>query len=148
MYFQQSDDGRGNETKYQILTEKKPLVSYSWVICVSLVLGLAIFSTKMNSLSRASTNFETTSEVSLTMTAFNEYGNVKSKMFPYPFLEDSLLIEPFKNTTISVGTSRQGCSYDWSIVASAPPSVSVSGISTDVNFTISLETVVAGTQLP
>jgi hypothetical protein len=52
----------------------------------------------------------------LSVGAFNKYGNIKDSTFAYPFLQDALLVEPYKSTTFRVANGNEGCSYKWKIV--------------------------------
>jgi hypothetical protein len=45
----------------------------------------------------------------------NEYGDSSSQVLQYSFLENSLLVEPYRDTTITVVNSNTDCAYEWRI---------------------------------
>jgi hypothetical protein len=55
-----------------------------------------------------------------------------TNMFPYPFLTDSLLLEPHRETTFTIGEIYDGCSYDWKLTGD---DYSKSGTASDGVFT-------------
>jgi hypothetical protein len=74
------------------------------------------------------------------MSASNEYGDTKSTKFPYPFLENALLAEPYKTTTFSIANTVSGCEYSWSITDAATSDVIDSGVTDSSSFSSSLLT--------
>lgn len=50
---------------------------------------------------------------SVTMTVYNEYSTKNYTMFPYPFLDDAILLEPYRNSTIKLSKYNSACSYSW-----------------------------------
>jgi hypothetical protein len=64
------------------------------------------------------------------LSSSNEYGNPKSSMFSYPFLDDAVLAEPYKETTFEIENTFPGCTYTWSINDSTDDVVA-SGSTTD-----------------
>jgi hypothetical protein len=78
--------------------------------------------------------------VSFYLKATNEYGDVTVNMSPYPFLEDSLFIEPYKATTVSIIGSLSTCQYDWS-VTSSDSVVVANGNSGSAGFSLTLTAV-------
>ena len=92
--------------------------------------------------STASTSTTTTPQLNggLIAIATNEYSKLNNKMFPYPFLQDGILIEPYKETTISIN-GINGNNFYWSIVKKNDPSISFHGTSDDpskLDFTVTL----------
>lgn len=72
----------------------------------------------------------------------NEYGVWNSdSMFPYPFLENSLFVEPYKETTVVLADPYDGCSYDWTITKTKDGLVDSLGMSADGSIILSLTTV-------
>jgi hypothetical protein len=63
----------------------------------------------------------------LVISASNEYGDPSVSMLPYPFLQDALLAEPYKQTTFTISNTQSGCSYTWSITDSTGGVVQVNG---------------------
>lgn len=72
----------------------------------------------------------------LVVEASNEYGNVQDAMMPYPFLQDALLVEPYKFTTLEVANAAAGCKYDWLI--SSDSGQVVRGTNTSGRLTVTL----------
>lgn len=70
----------------------------------------------------------------------NEYGELDlSAMLPYEFLTDSFLIEPYKETTITIGGLYNNCNYNWSFIKFGVNSVNASDIiSTDQKLNVTL----------
>ena len=53
----------------------------------------------------------------LVITSVGDYGDVKASILPYPFLSSSetVFVEPYKETTLSVTNAMTSCAYTWSI---------------------------------
>ena len=71
----------------------------------------------------------------------NEYGLYDRSKYQYPFLENSFLIEPYKETTITMQGTIQSCTYDYTItnVRKSTSNVRHSGTVEAIgSFTISL----------
>ena len=76
------------------------------------------------------TSFITTMEATdpLIAEATNEYSYRNLKRFPYPFLEGSLLLEPYREGTITITPKKEGCFLSYAIVpASGDTSLTMSG---------------------
>ena len=72
----------------------------------------------------------------------NEYGIWDSSvMFPYPFFAESFLVEPYKETTITLTEPNVGCAYDWSMTKNDADAVDSSGKSVDGAIVVMLSTV-------
>ena len=72
----------------------------------------------------------------------NEYGIWDSSvMLPYPFLTNSLLAEPYKESIIILADTISGCSYGWSMIKINDNSTIFDGISTDGSIVFTLNTV-------
>jgi hypothetical protein len=82
-------------------------------------------------------SLESSSELSVSVS--NEYGDYMSNMFDYPFLDDALLVEPYRETTFTVANADSSCSYSWAIKSKG--STDDSGTSDDGVFTSTLEDV-------
>jgi hypothetical protein len=93
--------------------EKKSPTSYAFATLglLAVTANMFLFAANPNYRSWYSSNLD----ASLHLKAFNEYGDYMSQMFQYPFLEDSLLAEPYRETTFVIMTTGQSCAYDWSI---------------------------------
>ena len=63
------------------------------------------------------TSFYFTIEDPLTAIATNEYSYRNLNIFPYPFLEGALLVEPYREGTIAVNSKKDGCILVYAIVA-------------------------------
>jgi hypothetical protein len=74
--------------------------------------------------------------------ATNEYSSrVTHKMFPYPFLEDGVLVEPYKPTKITIN-GINGNTFYWSIVNVKDPSIAFHGEALEcLDFTVTLTVV-------
>ena len=73
--------------------------------------------------------------------ATNEYSTLNHKMFPYPFLENAMLAEPYKSTKITI-SGMSGDTFYWSIVNVKDPSISFHGEAEDcLDFSITLTVV-------
>jgi hypothetical protein len=59
-------------------------------------------------------------------------------MFNYPFLENGLLVEPYRETTFTIGESSSSCTYDWKIKGVWDDSFSTDGRSSDGTFVSTL----------
>ena len=72
----------------------------------------------------------------------NEYSSrVTHKMFPYPFLEDGVLVEPYKPTKITIN-GINGNTFYWSIINVKDPSISFHGEAEEcLDFTVTLTVV-------
>jgi hypothetical protein len=77
------------------------------------------------------------SVASLSMTAYNEYGNTKTGKLPYPFLVSALLAEPYKTATFEIENTMTGCEYTWSITKVSTSQVVDFGVTDTSNFTSS-----------
>ena len=62
------------------------------------------------------TSFIFTVEDPMTAEATNEYSYRNLKRFPYPFLEGSLLLEPYREGTITITPKMEGCVLSYAIV--------------------------------
>ena len=72
----------------------------------------------------------------------NEYGvRDSSLMLPYTFLVDALLIEPYKEATITLTDPLEGCSYDWYLTLIDDDAVVLSGASLDGSILVTLSSV-------
>ena len=92
--------------------------------------------------STASTSTTTTPQLNggLIAIATNEYSKLNNKMFPYPFLQDAILVEPYKETTITIN-GINGNTFYWSIVKKSDPTITFHGTSDDpskLDFTVTL----------
>lgn len=77
-----------------------------------------------------STNSVTTAISILSVS--NDYGLYDSTaMFPYSFLEGTFMIEPYKETTITIVANPARCRYDWSFTRKVDNSISSSGTSSN-----------------
>jgi hypothetical protein len=75
-------------------------------------------------------------------TVSNNYGvQDLSAMLPYPFLNGSFLIEPYKEATIDLSEPIDGCTYSWLIVSKSVPIKEYSGTSLDGSIVVTLPTV-------
>jgi hypothetical protein len=57
----------------------------------------------------------------LTAAVTNEYSGKGYKMFPYPFLKDALLMEPYRESTVTINGWPASCSLDYSLVFDNDP---------------------------
>ena len=53
----------------------------------------------------------------------NEYSGTGTKMFPYPFLKDSILMEPYRDSTVSVKGFQSGCNLLYTLTGVTDPSI-------------------------
>jgi hypothetical protein len=92
--------------------------------------------------SNSQTVLESTSE-SLSLSAIsNDYGLwSENKMLPYAFLIDTFLVEPYKETSISIVYPTADCIYNWSFTSKTTGDVPSSGSTLDGNFVVTLKTV-------
>ena len=53
----------------------------------------------------------------LVITSVGDYGDIKASILPYPFLSssDTVFVEPYKETILSVTNAMTSCTYTWSI---------------------------------
>ena len=89
----------------------------------------------------ASFNLAASGQSLSVMHVSNEYGLYDRSKYKYPFLENSFLIEPYKETTITVQGTIQSCTYDYTItnVKKSTSNVRHSGTVEAIgSFTISL----------
>ena len=92
-------------------------------------------------MSSASINLAASGQSLSVMHVSNEYGLYDRSKYNYPFLENSFLIEPYKETTISVQGTIQSCTYDYTItnVRKSTSNVRHSGTVEEIgSFTITL----------
>ena len=78
----------------------------------------------------ASTTTTTTiSTDPLVITSVGEYGDVKASILPYPFLSasETVFVEPYKETTLSVTNAMTNCAYTWTIHNDKTPSLTYTG---------------------
>ena len=78
-------------------------------------------------------SFYYTLEDPLDAVATNEYSYRNLKMFPYPFLENALLLEPWREGTITVTPKKEGCILAYTIV----PDEQWQGYGVDLSHTMS-----------
>jgi len=52
---------------------------------------------------------------SIVLSVENEYSSKNYSMFPYPFLEGALLLEPYRESTVILSGADSECSYTWSM---------------------------------
>jgi hypothetical protein len=72
----------------------------------------------------------------------NDYGLYNSNsMMPYPFLLDSFLVEPYKETTVVLDGTTSGCSYDWSFTKVTDGKIKSNGTNKDGNIIVTLSLV-------
>jgi hypothetical protein len=92
--------------------------------------------------SNTQTVLDSTSD-SLSLSAIsNDYGLwSQNKMLPYAFLTDTFLLEPYKETSISIAEPSADCIYNWSFTSKTTGDVASSGSTLDGNFVVSLKTV-------
>jgi hypothetical protein len=66
----------------------------------------------------------------LTVTVSNEYSSQNLTMFAYPFLDDALLVEPYRDTLLSIeGRSLSDkCQYSWELQGLRQNNGSYSGV--------------------
>jgi hypothetical protein len=59
----------------------------------------------------------------------NAYGatNTGYGMFAYPFLDQALLFEPYRDTTVTILNEMKGCTYSWSLTSLSSSDYDVSG---------------------
>ena len=93
--------------------------------------------------STAETTTSTTPErnAGLYAIATNEYSYLNQKMFAYPFLEDSILVEPYKPTKITISGFDDGAgnNFYWSIVNVKDESIAFHGEALEnLDFTVTL----------
>lgn len=72
----------------------------------------------------------------------NEYSSTGNTMFPYPFLNNSLLIEPYRDHTMTVTglDSDEDCEYDWMMKGGKTDAEVVSGTTRGGTSTVSVNT--------
>jgi hypothetical protein len=75
-----------------------------------------------------------TEALELSVTVANDYGDYMSNMFPYPFLEGALLLEPYTQTTFTIEGFNDGCAYEWSILGELEEDFGKGGITTTDTF--------------
>jgi hypothetical protein len=54
---------------------------------------------------------------SLSAVVTNEYSSRNLKMFDYPFLKHALLMEPYRESTVTITGSSESCSMTWDLVS-------------------------------
>lgn len=59
------------------------------------------------------TSTTSTNSVDLDVIAYNEYGDTSAGKASYPFLADSILLEPSRDNSINITSISDGCKYDW-----------------------------------
>jgi hypothetical protein len=77
-----------------------------------------------------------TSFDSLTVRVTNEYGDYMTNLFPYPFLKESILVEPYRGTTFTIANTNVGCTYDWLLIGD---DYEYSGSTTGPTFGVTVE---------
>lgn len=78
------------------------------------------------------TSSTTTTSIStepLVITSVGEYGDVKASILPYPFLSasETVFVEPYKETTLSVTNAMTNCAYSWMIHNDKTPTLTYTG---------------------
>jgi hypothetical protein len=58
---------------------------------------------------------------SMSVIASNVYGTSQANMFTYPFLQGSLLVEPYKSTSFAVQDAVADATYEWTITSASSP---------------------------
>lgn len=115
------DDIHLNETSN---LPRVPIAVISLLIVVSITIFAYTGKTKYSE-----RNFELTDFTYYVYT--DEYGVNTAEMFEYPFLEDSLLLEPYKNNIIDVGQVTSGCILEWTFNTYVDHNVVSTGSSSD-----------------
>lgn len=83
-----------------------------------------------------------TSESLLISSVSNNYGvQDLSAMLPYPFLDGSFLVEPYRESTIELAEPIDGCTYSWLMISKSVPVKEYQGISLDGVIVVTLPTV-------
>lgn len=141
------EDITSDTTNSPDYTQKK---SGNWTAAITTTVALTVAAASVILLaastqtfkSNTQTIFESTSE-SLSLSAIsNAYGLwSQNQMLPYTFLIDSFLIEPYKETSISIADPNADCLYNWSFTSKTTGDVASSGSTSDGNFVVTLKTV-------
>ena len=58
---------------------------------------------------------ESRQSTSIVLSVQNEYSSKNYTMFPYPFLDGALLLEPYRESTVLLSGADSKCMYTWSM---------------------------------
>ena len=53
----------------------------------------------------------------------NEYSDTETKMFPYPFLTDAILMEPYRDSTVTMQGFTSGCNLEYTLTGVTDPKI-------------------------
>jgi hypothetical protein len=129
----------------QTNNDKNGLYMPRAVISFSLIIAAIVFVIVVDN-SKQSINYlymSPRSEIGLTISSvINDYGLYGSSgMMPYTFLQDSFLVEPYKETKITLDGTTIGCSYDWSFTKLSDGEIKSSGTSKGCDIIVTLSSV-------
>jgi hypothetical protein len=128
------EEGGEVHSNFDSLIENEKQTGYTYSLAAASAIIGAIVTTSLivyAGVGRSATFFRSSTSLSsdtLTVTVANEYGNYMDNLFSYPFLDDSLLAEPYRVTTYTVTNAGDSCTYSWALTAT---SFSQSGSTTD-----------------
>lgn len=135
------DDGQESRSTY--ICGVLPIIAVLFMAASTIMLAYSRNATK-NSIEGFGTdvNQDGVSPTLSILAISNEYGMQNATaMLPYTFLVDSFLVEPYKESVITLTGQKTGCSYGWSFANKGDTDFYLGGVSLDGKVTVTLNSV-------
>jgi hypothetical protein len=102
-----------SNVKFNQIINWSPLLTFIYFVTLS-VFGLTFYAHRSALSLPIPLNLKAENDISLAI--YNEYSTLNYTLFPYPFLADALLLEPYRNSTLVLAEPIiSSCDYTWSM---------------------------------